>query len=239
MSEESIAVEPSEENGNVPLDTPSEQPIEAVVTPEVVASEPKLYDLPDGRKVDGETLAKEWKDNFLPDYTKKSQTLAEIERAKAQNKPNETIEDPYAKPDYVPKSYREVIDIAKQEALKEQNLKEQQAIEREQQIENEVTNQLNAVKALDKNLNEDALFLHANEYRAKYGVAFPDLQSAYKHMKDVESLTKTVQQTTVKNIQKHADAVSTTQQRATGGLPNPAHYSSAQDYLKAVQSVVK
>src|SRR4029079_11164306 len=37
-------------------------------------TEGELYELPDGRKVDAQTLQKEWKTNFLPDYTKKSQT---------------------------------------------------------------------------------------------------------------------------------------------------------------------
>jgi len=43
--------------------------------------EQELYDLPDGRKVDGKTLSKEWKENFYPDYTRKSQKLSEFEKA--------------------------------------------------------------------------------------------------------------------------------------------------------------
>lgn len=232
-------VEPSAENGNVSVETepiaPSEQP-ETEVTPQVTP-EPQLFDLPDGRKVDAETLSKEWKENFLPEFTRKSQALAEKE--KANTKINETIEDPYAKADYIPQSYREILDKAKQEALGEFEAKQQAEVERVQALEQEIANQLDEVKKIDPNLNENQLFLHANEYRAKYGVSFPDLKSAYQHMKDVAELTKTVQQTTAKNIAKRNDPVSTTQGRATGNLPSPNSFASARDYLKAVQGLVK
>lgn len=224
-----------------PLEAPSEQqnepetPAENVET--VEPAEPivdQLFDLPDGRKVDGETLAKEWKENFLPEFTKKSQALAEIEKAK--NKPNETIENPYAKPDYVPQSYEEIISVAEQRALDKFEAKQQAVLAKQQALETEVSDQLSELKKVDPNLNENALFLHANTYKDKYGVSFPDLKSAYKHLKDVEELTKNVQQTTAKNIQKHSDAVSTTQGRASGVLPNPAHYANSRDYYQAVKA---
>lgn len=236
MSEETIEVAPSEENGNLPLDTPSEQPIEPTAPVETVEPEQPtvpLYDLPDGRKVDGETLAKEWKDNFLPEFTRKSQALAEIEKAKNINN-KETIEDPLENPEYVPANYAEIKKAAVKEALETLEKREQQAIEQQQQVETEVANQLSEIKKIDANLNEDALFLHANEYREKYGVSFPDLQTAYKHMKDVEGLTKTVQQTTVKNMQKKADPVSTTGGKANGVALNPNQFSNAREYLKAL-----
>lgn len=236
MSDEEISVAPSEENGNLPVDAPSELQEETVIpTEEIKETEQPtvpLYDLPDGRKVDGETLAKEWKDNFLPEFTRKSQALAEIEKAKNINK--ETIEDPYEKPDYIPQNYAEIIKVAKERAIEEIKAEEQRAVEQQQQVETEVANQLSELKKIDANLNEDALFLHANEYREKYGVSFPDLQTAYKHMKDVEGLTKTVQQTTVKNMQKKADPVSTTGGKANGVALNPNQFSNAREYLKAL-----
>jgi hypothetical protein len=238
MEEETISVEPSAENGNLPVDAPSEQQEETVIPTEEIKGtvqpiEPTLYDLPDGRKVDGETLAKEWKDNFLPEFTRKSQALAEIEKAKNINN-KEVIEDPYEKPDYIPQSYAEIIKEAEKRALETLENREKKAIEQQQAVETEVSNQLSELKKLDANLNEDVLFLHANEYREKYGVSFPNLKTAYKHMKDVEGLTKTVQQTTVKNMQKKADPVSTTGGKANGVALNPNQFSNAREYLKAL-----
>jgi predicted NAD-dependent protein-ADP-ribosyltransferase YbiA (DUF1768 family) len=46
--------------------------------------EKELYELPDGRKVDSATLSKEWKENFYPEFTRRSQKLAEIERQKTE-----------------------------------------------------------------------------------------------------------------------------------------------------------
>ncbi len=243
MSEESILVEPSAENGNVPVDAPIEQPVEPVTPAEepkeaaqpAEPTEPHLFELPDGRKVDGETLAKEWKENFLPEFTRKSQTLAEIEKAK-NNNPNQTVDSPYLNPEYLPKNYEEIITVAEQRALEKFEAKQQAIIEQQQAVETEVANQLSELKKTDPNVNENALFLHANEYRAKYGVSFPDLKSAYQHMKDVAELTKTVQQNTAKNIAKRNDPISTTQGRASGALPNPAHYSSSREYYQAVKA---
>jgi predicted NAD-dependent protein-ADP-ribosyltransferase YbiA (DUF1768 family) len=42
--------------------------------------EKELFELPDGRKVDSSTLSKEWKENFYPEFTRRSQKLADIER---------------------------------------------------------------------------------------------------------------------------------------------------------------
>ena len=163
MSDESIDVAPSAENGNITTDAPSEPtettaPVETKET--VQPTEPTLYDLPDGRKVDAATLAKEFKENFLPDYTRKSQTLAEIEK----NKTKEVVEDPYAKPDYVPKSYREILDKAKAEAIEELEAKETARVEHEKSVETDISNQISALKTIDPKLNEEALFKHANEY---------------------------------------------------------------------------
>ena len=234
MSDESIDVAPSAENGNLVVDAPSEPaetttPVETKET--VQPTEPTLYDLPDGRKVDASTLAREFKENFLPDYTIKSQTLAEIEK----NKIKEVVEDPYAKPDYIPKNYRELIEVAKQEAIKETEAKETARIEKEKAIETEVSNQISALKSIDPKLNEDALFKHANDYREKYGIEFPTLQAAYQHMKDIGILAKTVQQTTAKNIQKRNDPVSTANGKANGTQPNPKSFTNALQYLKAIK----
>ena len=230
MEPETIEVAPSAENGNIPAEAPSE-PITTVETPvetpvEPTVPEEKLFELPDGRKVDGETLAKEWKENFLPEFTRKSQTLAEIEKAKNINKP---AEDPYANPDYIPKSYAEILQEAEARAVKAIESKQQAVLEQQKAVEDEVASQLSTIKAVDKNLDENALFLHANKY------GFKDLNVAYQNMKDMSALAKTVQQTTAKNIAKRADPVSTTSSQPNGAKPNPAHFQNAIDYMRAIK----
>lgn len=237
--EETMSVEPSADNGNVPVETPSEQPIETTPPVEVKEetaqpAEPVLYDLPDGRKVDGTTLSKEWKQNFLPDYTKKSQALAEIEKAK-NIKPNDTIENPYSQEDYVPKNYEEIISVAEQRAIEKIEAKKQADIDNQKAFEDDISKQISELKKTDPNLNTDALFHHSNTYFAKYGVKFPDLKSAHTHMKDVAELTKTVQQTTVKNIAKRNDPVSATG-KANGVAPQRGQFQHARDFVKALGS---
>ena len=120
---ESIEVAPSEDSGNVPAEAPSQpatpatppaEPTEAVVPPaEAAPAEPELYELPDGRKVDAETLAHEWKTNFMPDYTKKSQILAQ---RGGQDISQPATPKVYEDPNYVPKDYAEIVRLAKEEA---------------------------------------------------------------------------------------------------------------------------
>ncbi|HBZ37384.1 MAG TPA: hypothetical protein DEO59_02530, partial [Balneola sp.] len=64
----------------VPEATPSPEetptPVEGETPTEVTPEEPMLYETPDGRQVTAEVLQKEWKENFLPEFTRKSQALA-------------------------------------------------------------------------------------------------------------------------------------------------------------------
>lgn len=241
MSEETMSVEPSEEQGNIPVEAPSEQPIEPVTPAEPKEAaqpaepvEPQLYELPDGRKVDGTTLAKEWKENFLPEFTRKSQTLAEIEKAK-NTKPNEPTENPYENPEYVPKNYNEIIQAAKQEAIQQLKAEREAEINNQKAFEEDISNQISELKKTDPSLNTDALFHHSNTYFAKYGVKFPDLKAAYTHMKDVAELTKTVQNATVKNIAKRNDPVSANQGKANGVAPQRGQFQNARDFYQAIK----
>lgn len=230
MDPESIEVINSDAGGNGLPETPSEVTETATPTEQTETAqpaEPELFELPDGRKVDGETLAKEWKENFLPDYTRKSQELA---RAKTETLPNnEPAKNPYADPSYVPQSYEEVIKVAEERALKTIEQREQQRVEQARTIENEVVNQLTEIKKTDPTLNENALFLHANKY------GFRDLKVAHQNMKDMSALAKNVQTTTAKNIAKRNDPVSITPGATGGAKPNPANFSSAIDYLRSVK----
>lgn len=228
MEEETIAVEPSE---STMVDAPSEPTVPATPTEPTepampAAPEAELFELPDGRKVDGVTLTKEWKENFLPDYTKKSQTLAEIEKSKLPV--TEPAKVAHTDPNWVPQSYSELIEIAKQE-VKGDLVKEQQAqIDAQQALETEVETQLSDVKKLDKDVNENALFQHATKY------GFRDLRLAHQNMKDMSETVKKVQTTTAQNIAKRNDPVSITP-GGTGTGSDPSHFGTARDYLRSLK----
>lgn len=242
MPEEAMDVAPSEDNGNVPLDAPSEPTPEtpeegkdATPTPEpappaepAAPVEPVLYETPDGRKVDAETLQKEWKENFLPEFTRKSQELAELKKAPAPINNSETEKNPFADPHYVPKSYEEIISEAEERALARIEQRERAQIETRQQVETQVANEIAEIKKTDPSLNTDLLFSHA----VKYG--FNSLTAAHKNMKDIAELVKTTQAQTVKNVTKRTDPVSKGSQ-PSGARPNPAQFTSARDYLNAVK----
>jgi hypothetical protein len=166
--------------------------------------EPVLYETPDGRKVDADTLQKEWKENFLPEFTRKSQELAEIKRSKEISNPQKD-EPEWKKPDYVPKDYAEVIELAKREAINEiqNSVKAEEA--RIAAVQTEVDTQLAEIKKVDPKINEDALFVHANKY------GFRDLNVAYQNMKDMQKVVVDTEARTVKNLKnREADPISTT-----------------------------
>lgn len=221
MPDETIEVVPSDDGGNEPIETPSEPIIEPLVTPE-----PELYELPDGRKVDAETLSKEWKENFYPDYTRKSQALAAKEQPIVQN---DQTTNPIEDPNWIPNSYGEIIKIAKAEVKADLEREQQAQVQRQQEIESNVAGELAAVKKIDSSVNENALFLHANKYK------FNSLIDAHQNMKDMADLAKNVQQTTVSNIAKRADPVSVSQGASGGVKPDASQFSSATDYLRALQ----
>ena len=213
------------------IQAPSEEPvveteptIEPVTPTEpqepVQPTEPELYELPDGRKVDAETLSKEWKENFYPEYTRKSQELAQVKQT-PQTAPSEPKEE------WVPQTYEEIIEKAKQEVFRTIEQTEQQRVEAQQKIEMEVSTQLESLKKTDPTLNENALFQHAMKYK------FTDLQLAHQNMKDMNMLVKNVQETTAKNIAKRQDPVSITP-GAGVGRPDPRAFGSATDFLRSI-----
>ena len=230
-----VEVPPSEDNGNVPLETletPTEAPKEEP-TPEVKPDaeptppvepvvEAELFELPDGRKVDASTLSKEWKENFYPEYTRKSQELATL-------KPTTTpeTEKPSRDENWVPGSYNELIQIAKEEAKLEIQREKDAEAQSIKQIEEAVTGQLTEIKTKDPTLNENALFLHATKY------GFRDLRLAHQNMKDMAEAIKTTKQTTAKDVAKRQDPVSS-KPGATGTRPDPSQFENARDYLRSL-----
>lgn len=225
--EESIEVVPSEDGGNgLPPEAPSEPtkteaPAEPVEPAQPAEPVQELYELPDGRKVDAGTLSKEWKENFYPDYTRKSQALA------AKELPTEPAK-PHSDPEWAPQTYAELIEVAKQEMKADIEREKQAIIDQQQAIENTVSSQLESVKKVDPNVNENALFLHATKY------GFRDLTVAHQNMKDMAELAKNVQKTTANNIAKRSDPVSVSP-GATGSRPDPSAFSNAREYLRSIK----
>lgn len=235
--DESIAVAPNEEQGNVSVETetpeeaieqdtteaPTEevgQSVEEAETP--TEPEEVLYDLPDGRKVDAETLSREWKDNFLPDYTRKAQALAEKENI---NKPT----DPLADPNYTPANYAELAAQIKAQTLAEIDARESAKVEQQRAIETAVETQLADIKKIDPSFNENALFQHATKY------GFRDLKIAHQNMRDMSAQMKAVKQQTAADIAKRNDPVSVSP-GATGARPNPSQFATAIEYLNAIKA---
>jgi predicted NAD-dependent protein-ADP-ribosyltransferase YbiA (DUF1768 family) len=80
-----------ETKDQVQVDTPAtEQAPQEQSTSEQVVSESKLYKLPDGREVSADDLYKEHTEKLLPEFTRRSQELAEFKRqnqeSEARNK---------------------------------------------------------------------------------------------------------------------------------------------------------
>lgn len=229
----SIEVVPSED-GNIPAEAPtapSEQPTTETPTetPEVVATatpEPELFELPDGRKVDALTLSKEWKENFYPDYTRKSQALA----AKEEPITNQPAQNPLADPNYVPQTYEELANQIKQQTLDAIAQQQQETLNQQQAIEDAVSAQLTELKTAEPTLNENALFLHATKY------GFRDLKLAHQNMKDMSNLAKNVQKTTADNIQKRNDPVSIQPNSSGGAVPDRTSFATATDFLRSLKT---
>jgi len=227
---------PPEENMDVPYseepimseEAPSTETPEPEVTPEtepVSATEPvapeELFELPDGRQVNAETLSKEWKENFYPDYTRKSQALAAKDTTTKEAAPS-------TDPEWIPQSYEELLKVAEERVFKSMEQREQEKIQISQTIENNVIQELDAIKKIDSSLNENALFLHANKY------GFRDLKTAHQNMKDMSAIVKTTQEVTAKNIAKRADPVSSIP-GGTGVRPDPSAFGSAVEYMRSLK----
>ena len=221
------------------VETPStEAPVKeetpADPTPEPTKEEPALYETPDGRKVDAATLQKEWKENFLPEFTRKSQELAEIKREK-DIKSTLKDEPAWKSPDYVPQNYAEVIELAKKEAIAEIQNTVRAEEERVASIKSSVEAEVAALKAIDPKLDENALFSHANKY------GFQNLKTAHSNMIDMKKAALEIEQRTVKNLKtRESDPISTVpggEMTTDGGYdPNEmSSYDSASSYLASLK----
>jgi len=226
--EESIEIPISEESYEEEAPSEEFEQEEEVVEEEQPTIEEQLFELPDGRKVDADTLQNEWKNNFLPDYTRKSQELATIKNGNSTSK-EEEAQSLLADPDYVPESYLSLAEQIKAELRADLAREEKSRIEQQQAVENLVIEQLEGVKAIDPNVDENRLFLHANKY------GFRDLKVAYENMKDMNQMVKTVQKTTAQNIAKRNDPVSVSP-GAIGTRPDPSAFGSAVEYMRSLNN---
>lgn len=202
---EELAVELVSNDGGTKVETPTVEtettetkPQEEVVTPETKAEEvttitEQLVELPDGRKVNAEQAAQEYK-NLLSDYTRKSQKLATYENGGNKNINNQ--EKPAETKEWIPETWEDVLARAKEEVFNEMNNKSKAEQEHQEHVLNTVQEQLNQIKQVDPTVNDTMLFAHATKY------GFTDLVKAHSNMKDMHKTIEKVRQDTAKNIQK-------------------------------------
>ncbi len=212
-------------------------PAEVVVTPETptvpqvpVETPPaaEKFKLPDGQEVTPQELYDLHVNKLLPEFTQKSQKLAEYEKI---NKPPEDNLPVWKRADYVPQTYAEVIEIAKQAAIEELSQKGEQERARLQEVSSQVDAQVSAIKATDPSLDENALFLHANKF------GFRDLTQAYENMKHIKQITLDTEQRVLKNVTKRADPVGAGGVVPSEGLNPGSHtqYGSALEFLQRIK----
>lgn len=234
-SEETPVEEPKVEETPSPEEPKVEETPVADPAPEVTP-EPTvdLFDLPDGRKVTAAELKEEYQ-KLLPEFTRKSQKLAEYEKGKKDINSDLDKEPEWKNPDYVPKTYAEIIELAKTEAINDikRGYEEEQA--RTKEITARIDEEIAELKKQDPKLDENALFVHAN----KYGLQ--NLKFAYQNMTDMKKAIVETEQKTIKNLKtREADPVSTGASPASteddGYDPNDVgQYQSANEFLARVK----
>lgn len=222
-------------DGEAPVEEPKAPEGESAPAPE---PEAQLYELPDGRKVDAETLQREWSENFMPEFTRRSQRLAEIERG-PQNQPLNSPQQELPKwkdPNYVPETYAEIIEIAEQRALERVREEANKEVQRQAELASMVDQQIAAIRAKDPKLDENALFQHANKY------GFTDLSAAYENFSEMKRVALATEERVTKNLKtRAADPV------AGAGIPPSqgggaldyggiGQYSGAQEFLARIKS---
>ncbi len=237
---EDLSVELVSNDGTTPIETPIVETEttqtnlqEEVVTPEtkveeVTTTTEQLVELPDGRKVNAQEAAQEYK-NLLSDYTRKSQKLAAYESGNKnitnQEKPAETKE-------WIPETWEDVLARAKEEVFNEINNKSKAEQEHQEQILSTVQGQLDEIKKIDPIVNETMLFAHATKY------GFTNLVQAHSNMKDMHKTITKVREETAKNIQKrNAEPINGTVNSGTT-VDNDAYsptIGSALDFFKSLK----
>jgi hypothetical protein len=212
----SVPVTPSEPPKEEPAEAPKEAPAAEVPTV-------KLYKLPDGREVDADTVMQEYT-NLLPEFTRKSQRVAELEGKSQQPE----VPD-WKKEGYVPKSYAELVELGKAEALKEISAREAAEAAKRAEISASVDAAVAAIKARDPKLDEDALFTHANKY------GFRDLNLAYENMQEIKKVATVTEERVLKGAGKKIDPIATGTGAGSGSAPRYPQATSATEFLQRLK----
>lgn len=211
------------------------------VTTEPAAVEPstpetQLFETPDGRQVDAATLAREWKENFYPEFTRKSQELAALKTPANQPAPITNEEPDWKNPDFSPKSWAEAIEIAKAEAIKEIVQGASAAEQQRAAVLAQVDTTLSEIKTTDPKLDENALFDHATKY------GFTDLKAAHSNMQAMKAVALSTEQRVLKDLGVRAkDPISaspsapTTAPKVEFDSVKASGFRSALDYLEAIK----
>ena len=127
-----------QDQSGTPVETISnEQPAtEQSETTKSETPEESLFELPDGRKVDASTLSKEWKENFYPEFTRRSQQLADIKRQEAETEARNkrTAEESLSKSTLLenvdPTVKEAIIELTRPEIYKALELRDKQELEK-------------------------------------------------------------------------------------------------------------
>lgn len=209
--------------------TPAEEaaPAEPAPAETTPAPEPELFELPDGRKVDAATLSTLWRDEFMPEFTQRSQKLAEL--TKGPQPPQEKT-DPLKDPNYIPPTYDELAAQIEQRILGGMQERQEKEAAARKAIEDAAVSQLNEVKAADPSVNESELFKYAMKYQ------FSDLRLAHASMKERDDAVKAAMTHTKQSVNDRQDPVSAKPGAAAGGALNPDSFSSSVEYLRALKA---
>lgn len=219
MSEDTMSDAPeSTEAPEVEEGAPAEETVE---TPE-----PATYELPDGNKATGEQLLETYK-NLLSDYTKKSQVAAQVE-AKQQ---------PWDNPEWEAQTSAELLQAAEARALAKIEAKQaaaqQEQATRQQAINDFVAKEVQELKKLDPNVDENRVMAHAAKYN------FQSLLTAHKNLKEFEQIEKMTEERVSKAMQKRSGVpVGGQSATATGeGIKPPAGMTLRETAQYALQQL--
>jgi hypothetical protein len=207
-NEELEVIEGQVDDAVEPTETEEVQPegeAEGSETKEENPTEAGEFELPDGRKVDGATLAKEWKENFYPEFTRRSQRLKELETPKPETKTDSQVgKNPWDDPKWEPKTWQEVFEANERRAEAKAEAQRAAEAEAKKNVNDWVDAQLTEIRKEEPKLNEDTLFAHA----LKYG--FHDIKSAYQNMKDMNLAVKTTEKKVVDKLKARSGSSSPT-----------------------------
>lgn len=191
MEVENVPVIPEVTPGATPEVTPESQA--PVKVPQ--------YELPDGSRVDAQGLSKAWKENFMPEFTRKSQELSAIKsKMVPKEEPKAPTTNPLDNPEWQPGNYGELSSAIEQKVwnqiLESASAEERQAAERDAYIQREIEE----VKSLDKDVDVNRVMAHA----AKYG--YSSLIPAHQNLKAMDDAVKLAEERILKNMQARSSA---------------------------------